>query len=425
MRSIEYSPLGLWSAARYASKALEGDPNGRRDAIQALSKVITGTGSGVAMGAALAALGIIVVPDDDDMTSEILESERGNRGYSFNLSALLRVIASPVSGTFEDAKKLNDGDWLVPIGWAAPWALQASVGAAMYKKASLKKAGIDTFHTLAKGLEVMGDESVFRSIGDYIDVGIRGAKKAESGKEKEAAVEAIAAKFMKDTPQSFSPGILRSIGRAIDPNTRDYRPEVRSGKITAAAKEGLERALAGALPGLSLSYPERTSAMTGEARRTSIGDMGAFGRAAAIVLPVMPTRYKDDAFYSEIIRLNKINDPAAAKERGEKSERDLSLYVPPMREKQAEIKGYQEPTSQLRERENAFAKQIAVKGKRLVASPAYRFANDEKKMEMIGALVGEETKRTEEAVKPRLLQQKLNQPRQASKTLQKPGPSMF
>lgn len=424
-RSIEYSPLGLWSAARYASKAMQGDPNGRRDAIQALSKVITGSATGVGMGAALAALGVIVVPDDDDMTSEILESERGNRGYSFNLSALFRVMASPVSGSFEDAKKLTDGDLLVPIGWAAPWALQASVGAAMYKKASLKKAGIDTFHTLAKGLEVMGDESVFRSIGDYIDVGIRGAKKANAGDEKAAAVEAIAAKFIKDTPQSFSPGILRAVGRAIDPNTRDYRPEDRSNKLSSAALEGANRALAGAIPGLSLSYPERTSAMTGEARKTSIGDMGAFGRAVAIVAPVMPTRYRDDAFYSEIIRLNKINDPAAAKARGEKGERDLSLYVPALREKETEIKGYQEPTSQLRGRENAFALAISAKGKRLVASPMYRAASDEKKMEMIGALVGEETKRTEEAVKPALNKLKAAMPRQTPKSLQKPGPSMF
>lgn len=401
--AIDYSPLGLFEAAGHVGKAMQGDRFGRRNATRQLGKVIAGTTFSVGAGVLLGAMGIIVAPEDDDVQSEILEFERGNRDYSFNLSALWRNVASITNGDFKSAGKQQEGDWLVPIGWAAPWAMGAAAGASMYKQASAKNTADALYTTLAKGMQVMGDESVFSGLGDYNKLAVKAGRRAKPGESVEALqAKAIAAKLLEDVPSSFVPGTIRSIGRAADPNVRDYRPEDR-GKdfdLGAAFKEGVAKASAGLVPGLSRTFPTRTSVLTGEAKNTAVGELGLPGQLLSLIAPVMPNRFKDDPFVGEILRLNKVNDSAAAKERGEKGAKDLSLYVKPLGEKETEIKGYQEPTSQLRERENAFAKQIAARGKQLVSSPTYRSADDAGKLRMIQSLVDTEQKGTIQNVQP-------------------------
>jgi hypothetical protein len=389
-RGFEYSPLGLIEAAYYAGKvARGGDSYARRQAIQSISKVITGTGSGAIAGAMMAAMGILVQPQKDDYTSEGLERERGVRDYSINLSALVRLMGSMGGGlSLKDATKLQDKDMLVPIGWAQPWALQASVGAAVYNKQSVGKAA---FNSLTSVLEVMNDQSVTRSLSDYLRAFGRGRGFAD-------AVEEVTKKFVKDAPQSFVPGVTRQIGKVVDPYMRDFRPEDREG-ITAAAKEGGMRALAGLIPGLSRDLPTRTSPVTGEEKRHAVGELGTTGKLLSLIAPVLVNRFKDEPLANEIIRLNALMD-----------EKDLNLYVRPLGERETKIENYREPTTQLRGRENAFAREVATKGRRLVQSRAYIFAKDEEKAEMLRGLVGTERKATVESVRPALSRQAARQP---------------
>lgn len=421
-RTIEYSPIGaLYKAAKFTSRARQGDPFAKRQAIQAIARGITGSATGYGMGYLLASLGLLVAPDDDDMSSEMLEAERGIRGYNLNLSALPRVLASLNNGNIQEARQLKDGDWLAPVGWAAPWAVQAAIGAAVYKKSSLMKATKDSYETLAKALEVMGDQSVFANLGDYFDAAVKGAKRADKGDEYTAAAEQVAAKILSSAVQSTAPGILRLAGRAIDPYTRDYRPDEKSGVIKSALDEGLSRAVAGWLPGLSTKYPTRTSAITGEPRKTIVGEYGPFARSLSAFLPFMPSTFKDSPLAAEILRLNELNDPAVAKELGEKPKPDVSLYAGKISPKEADIPNYVEPTSQLRGRENAFAKAVAEKGNRLVTSPGYKYASNLKKLEMLSTLIKDESEKTKESVKPQLMQQKRALPKEAPKPLRKPG----
>jgi hypothetical protein len=373
-RGIEYSPAGLIEAAFHASRATLGKGGAfeSRAAMQSLGRALSGTASTIGMGAALASMGVLVEPEKDDFTSEDLERERGVRGFSINLSAMARMVPALLGGDVSRAGEIQPGDKLVPIDWAQPWAMGASVGAAMFNQYKQGKmsgvgvlgAGAKSFENL---LEIMGDQSVLKNLREY--------SRAAKGKTFGEQATNIAAKFIKDAPQSFTPSLTRQIGNVIDPKMRDYRPEERGG-ILNALKEGGTRAIAGTLPGLSTRYPDKTSAITAEPRKTAQGEMGIAGRLLNFLSPVTVNEYKTDPLRDEIIRLNT-----------QLNKRDISLYVPPLTAVQTKRPGYQEPTSLLRQRENQFAYMFADKGHQLVNAPGYQALSDDAKADAIRDLV--------------------------------------
>ncbi len=379
-RGIEYSPLGLIESAFHAGRATmgKGGEYEAKQAIQSLSRAVSGTASTVGMGALLAAAGVLVEPEKEDYTSEELERERGVRGFSVNLSALARLGSSLLgSGEGKTAKQARDK--LVPIDWAQPWAMGASVGATLWNQ---KKAGKfdKTGAVGAAGksfenmLEIMGDQSVLKNLRAYV----RAMKGDTFGEQMEGAIK----KFVKDVPSSFTPGVTRQVGQVIDPNVRDYRTENREG-IRNAFAEGMKRAAAGAVPGLSRQFPARVSPMTGEARKTAQGEMGVAGRLLNLLSPVTVNEYKDDPLADAIIRLN------------EKLDKDkLSLYVRPLGERETKLEGYKEGTTQLRQREGEFARAFARDGRRLVTSSGFKAANESRQAEMLEELISKLRQKT-------------------------------
>lgn len=379
-RGIEYSPLGLIESAFHAGRATmgKGGEYEAKQAIQSLSRAVSGTASTVGMGALLAAAGVLVEPEKEDYTSEELERERGVRGFSVNLSALAR-LGSSLLGSGEGKTAKQAGDKLVPIDWAQPWAMGASVGATLWNQ---KKAGKfdKTGAVGAAGksfenmLEIMGDQSVLKNLRAYV----RAMKGDTFGEQMEGAIK----KFVKDVPSSFTPGVTRQVGQVIDPNVRDYRTENREG-IRNAFAEGMKRAAAGAVPGLSRQFPARVSPMTGEARKTAQGEMGVAGRLLNLLSPVTVNEYKDDPLADAIIRLN------------EKLDKDkLSLYVRPLGERETKLEGYKEGTTQLRQREGEFARAFARDGRRLVTSSGFKAANESRQAEMLEELISKLRQKT-------------------------------
>lgn len=374
-RGIEYSPFGLVEAAMHAGRATmgRGGEYEKRMAMQALGRSLSGSASTIGLGAVLAAMGALVEPEKEDFTSEDLERERGVRGFSINLSALARMVPAMLGGGSEEAGKLQPGDKLVPIDWAQPWAMGASVGASMYNQVKQGRfSGSTTAGAAARSFEnmmdVMGDQSVLKNLREYI----RAAKGRTFGDQ----AQSVAEKFLKGVPQSFAPSLTRQVGNVVDPKMRDYRPEERGG-IKAALKEGSRRAVAGTVPGLSRRYPEKISAITGGPRKTAQGELSLGGRLLNLLSPVIVNEYKADALRDEIIRLNTLLE-----------ERDVSLFVPPLTEQQTKKPGYKEPTSLLREREGKFARSFAEQGHKLVMAPAFRSLSDTAKADAIRDLAG-------------------------------------
>jgi len=226
---------------------------------------------------------------------------------------------------------------------------------------------------------------------------LREYMRAAKGKDLTEQAKGVAKKFIKDAPSSFSPSITRQIGRGIDPNVRDLRPEDRSG-LKGAMKEGLTRAVVQTAPGLSTIYPQRLSPMTGEPRKTAQGEMGVAGRLLNFVSPVTVNSFKDDPLANEIIRLN-----------DKLESRDINLYVPPLSSRETKVQGYKEPTSLLRQREGQFARTFSEKARQLIDSPTYQRMDDDKRADAFRNLISTirgTTYKTNQQVSPaRSLQQ--------------------
>lgn len=352
-RGIEYSPLGIMEAGYYAAK---GD---QRRAVQSLSRAVTGSTTGAGVGAALAALGILVGPEHESGQLAQLEREEGVRGYSINLSALKRLAG----GGWDDPEsgKLQAGDQLVGIDWLQPWALTASAGAAVYNLYSKGKlgagsgslaAGRAVYDSLAKALDVMGDQSVLKNLGRYLS-----RRTGETEGEKWL-------NFFRniglDIPSSFVPSLARQTRQVLDPYERDTRPEDPADFFGEATNRALAQ-----LPGVSQRFPTRPSVLTGELRRTAIGDYSGPVRGLRMLSPAPFSTYTPSDIAREAARLTEAGFEVA--------------FSMPKRESG-------ERTSALRRREERFADSFSYQAPKLLNHPFYRLADDETKAESLNDL---------------------------------------
>lgn len=352
-RGIEYSPIGIFEAGYYATK---GD---RRRAVQSLSRAVVGSTSGAGVGAALAAMGILVGPERDEGQLAQLEREEGVRGYSINLSALKRLAG----GGWDDPEsgRLQAGDQLVGIDWLQPWALQASAGAAvynLYSKGDLrpgsaaKATGEAVYESLAKALDVFGDQSVLKNLGRYMS---------------RATGETTTEKFTNffkavglDVPSSFVPSLARQTRQVLDPYERDTRPEDPEDFFGEAKSRALAQ-----LPGVSQTFPTRPSVLTGQPKKTAIGDYSSPVRGLRMLSPAPFTTYRPSDVAQEAARLTDAGFKVA--------------FSMPKREKG-------ERTSGLRRREERFADSFSSQAPKLLNHPFYRLADDEAKAESLNDL---------------------------------------
>jgi hypothetical protein len=343
-RGLERSPLGLFQVAKEAATP---GPFRRRNTLLALSRVAEGAATGVGLGAALAAGGVLVGPEGEGKTGQALEREEGVRGYSLNASALRRLLTG-------GSTELQAGDALYSIDWLQPWAMNLSAGAALYNlhkngklgaKEGAKASGEAIYNSLAKTLDVMGDQSVLKNLSRYM-----GRAQGETFSDKFVN---FAKAVGLDVPGSFVPSLARQARQVADPLERDTRPESRTG-VEGFAREATNRALA-QLPGVSTRFPTRPSLLSGGDRKTALGEMGIRSRVAAQFSPANVSTYTPSPVAQEISRLNRA---------GEK----VDIAFP--RAKTSE------PTSSLRGRERRFAETFSQMSQEMVGDPFYQDADD-------------------------------------------------
>jgi hypothetical protein len=356
-RGLERSPLGLLQVAKEASTP---GPFRRRNTLLALSRVAEGTATGPVLGAALAAAGIIVGPEEESRSGRAMEREEGVRGYSLNASALLRVSTGLFTGDF--STELRPGDQLYSIDWLQPWAMNLSAGAALWGLHKDGKLGADLetagaaggaiYNSLAKTLDVIGDQSVIKNLTRHVKAAGAGETSGEMFKN---FVKSVAL----DTPSSFVPSTLRQARQVADPLERDTRPERRSG-VEGVAREAANRALA-QLPGVSSRFPARPSLLTGEDRKTALGEMGVGSRIAAQLSPANVSTYMPSPVAQEISRLNRA---------GEKVDIALPRATTDKKTKAPES------TSSLRGRERRFAEAFSKMSREMIDDPFYKDADN-------------------------------------------------
>jgi len=354
-RGLERSPLGLFEVAKQA--ATPGQFR-RRNTLLALSRVAEGAATGVGLGAGLAAAGVLVGPEEENKTGKGFEREEGVRGYSLNASALRRMLTGDFGG------EMQDGDTLYSIDWLQPWAMNLSAGAALWglhKNGKLggvsgaKASGEAVYNSLAKTLDIMGDQSVIKNLSRYV-------RQAGTGETPSQVVYQFMRAIGLDVPSSFVPSLARQTRQVIDPYERDTRPEQRGG-IGGFAREATSRALS-QIPGVSESFPRRPSLLTGEDRKTALGEFSTSARIAAQFSPANVSTYTPRPVAQEISRLNRA---------GEK----VSISFPaPKTDKKT---GAREATSDLRIRERRFAETFSRMSQELIQDSFYKDADNETK----------------------------------------------
>ncbi len=340
-RGLERSPLGLFQVAKEA--ATPGQFR-RRNTLLALSRVAEGAATGVGLGAALAAGGLLTGPEEESRTGKDQEREEGVRGYSLNASALLRFLTG-------ESTEMREGDTLYGIDWLQPWAMNLSAGAAIYNLYKQGKLGPTTeaagatgeaiYNSLAKTLDIMGDQSVLKNLSRY-------ASRVQGETEGDKWLNALKAVGL-DVPSSFVPSLARQARQVVDPFERDTRAE-QPGGVGGFVSEATNRALA-QLPGASQAFP---------------------------------TRPRPKPVAREADRLREAGF-------------EIALGMPKRR--------LFEPTSALREREQQFAVEFSDAARRLIEHPLYNEYVDEVKAAAINNLAKYLRERTTKELRDRTLEQ--------------------
>jgi hypothetical protein len=135
MRSIEMTPAGLFKSLHHIYKMSHPTDRTRafhkKEAIDALSRVIVGTGGAGVFGYVLAQLGIMsgVGPENKDLAA--FQRDSGWGKYMINLSEIQRRL---ISGNFLAPGAHQDGDVLMNYDWAQPLAANIAMGASLLEK---------------------------------------------------------------------------------------------------------------------------------------------------------------------------------------------------------------------------------------------------------------------------------------------------
>lgn len=223
MRAIEYSPAGFLRSAYIVAKPfLKGGKVDEREAMQALSRAITGTLGFTGLGYFLADKGIITGAPDDDNEVSALERSVGAGQYRVNISALGRWIGS---GFNEDSTERKDGDIMYSYDWAQPIAVSVSIGANMNESidnGKLEAAGLATtaLKSLEGGVNTLVEQPLVRGITRLFGFG-----------DVLGGIE----ETLKGLPSSFIPTLSNQINQWID-NTKHnpYDPSILAQSLNLA-----------------------------------------------------------------------------------------------------------------------------------------------------------------------------------------------
>lgn len=207
---LDYSPIGFVKGLKqFHDSAKFADPTMQREAILNLSRGLTGSGM-ILGGAMLAKQGIITGQAEKDYDIRQLNRESGQGPFSFNFSALGRMLEGG------DTKPQN-GDVMANYDWLQPNAIQLSMGANMVlNKGDANSQINDAFDSIGAGVDTITQQPLFSGVQKiFSDLN------PNTGGSIGKAMTGVATGL----PASFMPSVINQAGQLFDKNSRStYDP---------------------------------------------------------------------------------------------------------------------------------------------------------------------------------------------------------
>ena len=217
---VEYSPAGLVKSMYDAAINIRNGNKTAAEVIGEFSKGLTGTGL-VALGAYLAAQGLLNGLEDDDEKQAQLDKLKGLQNYSLQI-----------------------GDMSYTIDWAAPGILPLFVGAELYNYMHNNDERV-TFPALLDGMsritEPMIENSMLSGLNSTLKAGAY---------EDDMLTSTVGSVLMNYLGQNV-PTLFGQIARTIDPVRRNTYDVNKNSALPAAVQKFGEKQMA-KLPGLSM-----------------------------------------------------------------------------------------------------------------------------------------------------------------------------
>lgn len=281
-RALEYSPAGIFRAGWQIGKPLLNKQRDNREALLALSRVITGTTGLTGMGYFLADVGIITGKGSDDPDVRELEKQTGQGPYKVNISALTRWAKS---GFNRKAAETKPGDTLITYDWAQPIAIALAAGANVNQslknnKEPLSGIGQTIYEGIESGTETIAEQPVLQGVKRLFT----------SYPGEEMGVMRKVGETLSEGPASFVPTLLNQVRTSLDNTGRlTYDPSLLQRGINKAAMK---------VPGLAAKLPP---AYTTLGQKKEIYQDGSNTGFNVFVNPAFVSQYKPSPEAQKVI----------------------------------------------------------------------------------------------------------------------------
>ena len=218
-QAFNLSPFGLMTSTVDMLRKVRRGDEGAAEAIDKFSKGLSGT-SIAAIGAFLAAQGILNAGSSDDEKERALDEANGSQAYSLDLSAIPFDKIEEVTG-------IPVGDFSIPytytIDWAAPSIIPLVIGAELYNVWTAKdeaENGEDAdesnrlrlvLEALSRSFDLLVEMTTFSGLGSTL----RSASYSENG-----FLPAVVGNVLGNYAGQFIPTPVSALARTIDDTRR-------------------------------------------------------------------------------------------------------------------------------------------------------------------------------------------------------------
>jgi hypothetical protein len=197
------------------------------------------------MGALLGTSGVMTSGLSGDDKEKKRLREIGYKPYHLNVSALQRWFTSGFQ-----KQQLADGDNLISLDWAQPWAMLLAAGTATanswnqeMSKAGKSWEGIKAMYgSVASFMDTLGDQSVIKNLTRYTDTAVNsiryGGRDRDTGEIAWDASKDVFRDIADDIVSSNVPVVLNQIRQWRDPVNRSTWAQEIDEKGKLVRKEG-------------------------------------------------------------------------------------------------------------------------------------------------------------------------------------------
>ncbi len=305
-RALAYTPLGaakgFLQVAEVVASGEDVTIQQQRNAVDSLSRGMTGTGL-IAMFAAFALAGLLKsAEDEEDKNAAALNAASGLSGTQLNVSAALRLLNG-------ESTDWQDGDALVGLSFLEPFATQMAIGTAIAEEMKEADRLGEQFEvsdaalaSLYNSLGNLLEMPALESISDIYDAGRYSTADSAGGKVADALLS-----IPLNLPTQFIPALSRQAARATDEYYRDVYTSDSGNWLVDSLQEAKAEVM-NVLPGARQMLPTK---------QDSFGNERTYGTNAvvrwlnAFVNPSSLSFYKDDSVTTEIRRLAAVTGDVA------------------------------------------------------------------------------------------------------------------